>query len=152
MQVIARWALCIGLVAGLAAGPAGAAQDAAPFSSRYSSDEPLSAEQAFPMSVMTGRNGEVLVRWEMPAGYLLYADKVSFAARGGLVIKHVRMPTPMIKNDPMLGAVKILRDEVTVVVEPMTPGMRGELLVQFQGCAENRICYPQIRRVFQING
>lgn len=117
---------------------------------RYASDEPLSAERAFPMSVMTGRDGNVLVTWEMPPGYYLYQDKIQFAARGGLTIKRVVVPTGLLKNDPFLGSVRIYRDLVTVIVSPTAKGQSGELLVKFQGCLEEKVCYPPMQRVFQV--
>lgn len=125
---------------------------AGPDSSRYGSDEPLSSERAFPMSVMTGRNGQVLVMWQLPPGYYIYRDKISFASRGGLTIKRVRVPDGQVKNDPLMGSVRIYRDMVTVVVEPAADGVAGELLVKFQGCAEDRLCYPPMTRVFKVHG
>jgi len=125
---------------------------AGPGESRYSSDEPLSSERAFPMSVMTGRDGQVMVMWQLPPGYYIYRDKITFSSRGGLTIKRVRVPDGQVKNDPLMGSVRIYRDMVTVVVEPATAGVGGELLVKFQGCAEDRLCYPPMTRVFKLPG
>lgn len=130
--------------------PAAAAQGLGRYASAR--DEPLSAEQAFPMSVMTGLDGQVLVMWEMPAGYYIYQDKMEFAARGGLTIRKVKAPDGLVMSDPFMGSTRIYRNLVTIVIEADERQARGELLVKFQGCLEDRVCYPPMTRVFKLPG
>lgn len=117
---------------------------------RYGSDEPLEADVAFRASMMTGRDGTVLMRWDMPAGYLLYRNKIKFFPSGGVVIRDVRAPSGEMKNDPIMGNVEIYRDSVTIAVRRTNPAQAGALTVKYQGCAEDTICYPPMTRTYQV--
>jgi len=119
---------------------------------RYADEETfLPGELAFRASMMSGRNGQVLIHWEMPPGYYLYRDKLKFEASNGMSIRKVNAPAGLLKVDPFLGRVEIYRDSVTVVVD-RDPSKAGTLKVAYQGCAEDKICYPPMTRVFAIPG
>ena len=110
---------------------------------------PLPVEQAFPMSMMTGREGKLLLRVQMPAGYYLYSEKLSFTAEG-FTIRRVSAPTAIRKVDEFLGAVNIYTGVVTFVLEPSSNNAKGAVRVKFQGCAERVVCYPPTVRRFVV--
>lgn len=116
---------------------------------RYADEMPLSGDLAFRTSMMTARDGAVLVRWEMPAGYYLYRDKLTVKGTNGLEVTRVVSPSGEIKDDPFLGPVEIYRDAVTVRVA-RKPGVAGTLVVRYQGCAEDKVCYPPMTRAFTV--
>lgn len=112
-------------------------------------DQPLPVEQAFHMSLSTGRDGKVLLRVEMPPGYYLYRDKLQFSSVG-FRIKNVSLPLARAKHDEFLGNVNIYTGAVIFVVTPDALTASGDLRVKFQGCAERLVCYPPTTRVFRI--
>lgn len=139
----------IGLLLAIAASGPGMASN--PLGRYAQAEEFLPGELAFRATMMSGRSGEIIVRWEMPDGYYLYRDKMKFEAGGGLRISRISAPTGLVKDDAFLGKVEIYRDAVSVVIDrAAAPG--GTLKVAYQGCAEDKICYPPMTRVFTVPG
>jgi len=144
IALVAAIGLCVGTTGGAAvAGERGGL-------GRYASEEPLDADLAFRTSMMTARDGKLVVRFDMPPGYYLYRNKLSISAKGAMKIKSIAAPPGLSKQDEFLGAVNIYRDTVMVVVDRTNATTPGELVVKYQGCAENLICYPPMTRVFQV--
>lgn len=141
-------AFVVALCAAILTGPAFAGGEQS--FSRYAADEPLDGDQAFQTSMMTGRDGTVLMRWEMPSGYLLYRNKIKFIPTGGIAIRDVRAPAGEMKRDPIMGLVEIYRDSVTIAVRRTNPAQAGTLTVKYQGCVEDTLCYPPMTRSFSV--
>lgn len=117
---------------------------------RYAEEaQVLPPELAFRSSLMSGRNGEIMIRWEMPPGFYLYRNKMKIEGANGMSIRRVTVPSGLRVDDPFLGQVEIYRDSVTVIVE-RDRAVAGTLKVAFQGCEEDRICYPPMTRQFAI--
>lgn len=111
---------------------------------------PLPVDQAFSMSAMTGRNGNILIRVQMPVGYYLYRDKLKFSANG-FTIKNVGMPKAKVKDDEFLGRVNIYAGTVFFEVSPAQAKAAGTLVLRFQGCAEALVCYPPTTKRFAVS-
>lgn len=116
---------------------------------RYASDQPLEADEAFRPTMMTGRDGTILMRWGMPPGYYLYRNKIRFLP-SGITLGQVRAPSGEIKDDPIMGRVEIYRNSVTMAVTRHNPTQAGSVTVTYQGCAEDSVCYPPIKRTYRI--
>ena len=140
--------MVLGVVLGLAA-TVGHAGNSNPLGRYAETEEFLPGELAFRASMMTGRNGEIIVRWDMPEGYYLYKNKMKFDVVGGLRINRVIAPAGLVKNDEFLGRVEVYRDSVSVVLDRQ--GLAGGALkVAYQGCAEDKMCYPPMTRLFSV--
>ena len=140
--------LILGVVLGVAAG-AGHAGNSNPLGRYAESEEFLPGELAFRASMMTGRDGEIIVRWDMPEGYYLYKNKMKFDVVGGLRISKVVAPAGLVKEDEFLGRVEVYRDSVSVVLDRQGAA-GGSLKVAYQGCAEDKMCYPPMTRMFNV--
>lgn len=116
---------------------------------RYATDQPLEADEAFRPTMMTGRDGTILMRWDMPPGYYLYRNKIRFMP-SGITLGQVRAPSGEIKDDPIMGRVEIYRNSVTMAVTRQNPAQAGSVTVTYQGCAEDSVCYPPIKRTYRI--
>jgi len=115
-----------------------------------SAREFLPAEQAFVLRESLRADGSLGIDIAIEPGYYLYRDKLAVnALTPGLALGAPVLPAGEIKNDPEFGAVPILRDALALDV-PVRERPAGaallEVEVRYQGCAEDGICYPPIKR------
>ena len=110
----------------------------------------LPPDQAFVLIEKTAADGALALAWDIQPGYYLYRDKMKVAAiTPGLTLGELRLPEGEIKQDAEFGAVKIFKHqlEVSVPVTARPPGADVlEAEVRYQGCAEDGICYPPIKK------
>jgi len=99
--------------------------------------------------------GAVRLTWEIAPGYYLYRDKMKLTAEDpAFVIGELQRPAGQMKDDPEFGAVAIYREGAAVTAPlDIPPGAAGEigLTVGYQGCAEDGICYPPIKKTFYVS-
>ncbi|MBT8447942.1 MAG: protein-disulfide reductase DsbD [Gammaproteobacteria bacterium] len=94
--------------------------------------------------------GEARLNWVIAPGYYLYRDKMTAVAAGeGLDVGAPRLPGGKIKADPYFGDVEIYTGVVDVGV-PVAGNAPAELIVGYQGCAEDGICYPPIKKTMVL--
>ncbi len=110
----------------------------------------LPPDQAFVMTESTAADGSLVLRWDIQPGYYLYRDKFKVSpATPGLTLGEPRIPDGETKQDPEFGAVKIFKHaaelSVPVSARPAAGGV-FEAEVRYQGCAEDGICYPPIKK------
>ena len=113
---------------------------------------PLPIDQAFKMTAASGRDGGVVVRIDMPVGYYLYRNKLQFGSKG-FQIEGISLPAGQTEDDPFLGQVTILSQSVTVKIKTNATDSQDVLrylMVKFQGCAKDLICYPPSTRMLAI--
>ena len=110
----------------------------------------LPPDQAFVLIEKTAADGSLALTWDIQPGYYLYRDKMKVSILSpGLIVGELRLPEGEIKQDPEFGAVKIFKHhlEVGVPVTARPPGVDVlEAEVRYQGCAEDGICYPPIKK------
>lgn len=117
--------------------------------------EPLPEEQAFALQAVALDRSTLLLRWQMPAHYYLYRMKaeVSAQAPAGLTLGEVDWPKGKAHHDEHFGEVEVFFDQVEVRV-PIAelPADAAEVTVRakFQGCLEDAVCYPVMRRDLRI--
>ena len=115
----------------------------------------LPPDQAFVLSESTAADGSLVLSWEIQPGYYLYRDKMKVsAATTGLILGDATLPEGETKQDPEFGEVKIFKHQAQVSV-PVTARPADTALleaeVRYQGCAEDGICYPPIRKRVAFN-
>ena len=121
----------------------------------------LDPEKAFIVSVEAASENEINVHWQIAEGYYLYRDKFQFSIRNdnigqgdSLTIADIKLPEGKLKNDPDFGRVWVNYQKVdaqlTIQRKEGTVST-AELLVNYQGCKEDVLCYPPISKTFPIN-
>ncbi|MGR8948263.1 MAG: protein-disulfide reductase DsbD [Gammaproteobacteria bacterium] len=113
----------------------------------------LDPEEAFRFNAVAKAN-EVILSWNIASGYYLYKERFKLAVESSEVqASFVGMPDGEMKDDPEFGRVEIYRDFVEFSAKLVTNAAQAPqsfLLVTYQGCAEDGICYPPIKKSVAI--
>lgn len=115
----------------------------------------LDPEDAFIVSAKAVSENVISVQWQIAEGYYLYRDKFQFSIQGDdLTITDVKLPEGKLKNDPDFGSVWVNYHDVDAqltIQRSDAPAATTELLVNYQGCKEDVLCYPPINKTLPIN-
>ena len=117
---------------------------------------PLPPEQAFAFEAIASTPEELLLRFTMPKGYYLYRDKTRIVPTENALARPgaLRWPKGVMHEDEHFGNVEVFFDLVEVPV-PLTRvgGQAGQLplTVELQGCEEDGICYPPMKRTVTVD-
>lgn len=115
---------------------------------------PLPPEQAFRVEAIAGDGNTVLLRMTPARGYYLYRDKTSVRLEGAPGL-HVALPPPARLprgtpyRDEHFGQVTVYFDQVEIALPVRREHPRAaeaRLVVGFQGCQDQGICYPPMTR------
>ena len=114
----------------------------------------LDPEDAFRLTHAVDSSGVVRLDWAIEDGYYLYRDKVSAKSNAeGITVGAIEKPDGVMKDDPDFGRVAIYKHELAVRV-PLEINAAGlttaNLEIGYQGCAEDGICYPPIKKTIEI--
>jgi thiol:disulfide interchange protein DsbD len=125
-----------------------------PLQSNIFNSQVLPPDQAFVFSTYMDDDSNVLVaRWEIADGYYLYRDQFNFALQNGGVLGEAQFPAGIFKDDAKYGRVEVYENllEIKLPVNGIKNVNQLELIVNYQGCAEDRLCYPPIEKVSILN-
>lgn len=123
-----------------------------PLQSNIFNSQVLPPDQAFVFSTYMDDDSNVLVaRWEIADGYYLYRDQFKFALQNGGVLGEAQFPAGNFKDDAKYGRVEVYENllEIKLPVNDIKNSLH--LVVNYQGCAEDRLCYPPIEKVSVLN-
>ena len=115
-------------------------------------DEILHPDDAFVFSATASDAQTIKASWQVADGYYLYRDKFSFALKErelGLDHAGIILSAGERKQDPMFGQVDINRGAVEAVIPVNRPAVEETavtLEVGYQGCKEDSVCYPPIKK------
>jgi len=112
----------------------------------------LPPDQAFAFDHDVGPDGGLALHWRIAPDYYLYRDKITLEAlTPGSTVAAAELPPGEIKDDPEFGPVAVYRDDVAVAaaVGYAATGPT-EIRVTWQGCAEDAICYPPIKKTLTL--
>jgi thiol:disulfide interchange protein DsbD len=117
--------------------------------------QPLPADQAFHFEALVKDRGHLLLRWTMPKDYYLYRDKtqITVASPAGVSAGEPEWPSGTAHHDEHFGDTIVYFDQVELPV-PLggTANAKAVALdVAYQGCLENGICYPVMKRHVSID-
>jgi len=141
------------------AAPAPAASGAsllgAPASTPGTEAQALPAGQAFRFEALVKDRKALLLRWTMPKDYYLYRDKteIKVASPAGVTTGEPDWPSGTAHHDEHFGDTIVYFDQVELPV-PLAgaaTASKVELDVAYQGCLENGICYPVMKRHVSID-
>jgi thiol:disulfide interchange protein DsbD len=106
------------------------------------------ADQPFRLSVLLDEEDGLELRWSVAPSYFLYRDKVSATLDGKPL--NVSTARREIKDDPTFRPTEIYHREATAHVDGKDLPELGELLVTYQGCRENTVCYSPITKSIDL--
>lgn len=106
----------------------------------------LHPDQAFIVSAQSIAENIIHVRWEIAKGYYLYKDKFNFSfSDNNITVSDIQLPEGKQKLDPNFGDVQVYYYNVNteLTIKRSRPDITtAELLVTYQGCKEDTLCYP----------
>ncbi len=91
-------------------------------------------------------NNKILVSWNIKPGYYLYKESILIQA-GDVVLKHNYTSNSELKiTDEFFGESVIFKDNLEVDAEllDVNLGTLNDIKVTYQGCAEEKYCYPKV--------
>jgi len=114
----------------------------------------LHPEEAFRFSHALDADGTLRLSWDIAEGYYLYRDNFAVTSDSiEVAVGGLELPPGIMKDDPDFGDVAIYKNTARLSV-PIAVGATAPrslpLQVTYQGCAEDRICYPPIKKDIQI--
>ena len=112
-------------------------------------DEPLPEDEAFKVEALAMDTSHLLVRFTMPEGYYLYRDRTQFSLDPAKDTQiSPEWPAAVAHHDEHFGPVAVYYGEIDVPLALAEASAEGEnvLEVKLQGCKEDSVCYPPMRR------
>ncbi len=112
---------------------------------------PLPSEQAFGFDAIASDGNTLLLRFTPAPGYYLYRDRTSLKLEGstGVLADKPRWPAAQSHRDEHFGDVSVYFNQVEVPLplrRTRTEAVDSTLVVTFQGCQTDGICYPPMTR------
>ena len=119
-------------------------------------DEILHPDQAFILSARLDANNVIQTNILMADNIYLYRDKIKIAMVDGEghALGAISVPRGKQKNDEFLGLTEVIYDQVNVsipIISESNASNRMALSYQYQGCVEERICYPPITKYLNVD-
>ncbi|MGI9317360.1 MAG: protein-disulfide reductase DsbD [bacterium] len=122
--------------------------------SGFEQPEYLAVDEAFKLSVDQVDSETLQANFEIAPGYYLYRDKISFAGTGNAGIKQASLPAGEVKEDEYFGRSVVFREsfQFPLYLERAETSSRQVVMqANYQGCAEQGICYPPVTKSFTID-
>lgn len=122
-------------------------------------DEILPPDAAFRLSATPLSAAAARFEWVIAEGYYLYRDQFSFAALSDdlrIDAQAIHIPRGQLKRDPYFGETEIHTGFVAIDVPLLrasaasAAGSPVQVQVGYQGCKENSICYPPLKKQLDI--
>ena len=119
-------------------------------------DEILHPDQAFILSAKLDANNIIQTNILLADNIYLYRDKIQIALvdGDGHALGAISVPRGKKKNDEFLGPTEVIYDQVNVSIPLISEANASSKLVlsyKYQGCVEERICYPPITKYLTID-
>ena len=117
-----------------------------------SGPEFLDVDDAFVLKVNADGRDMLRAQFIVAPGYYLYRNKLSFETQAGGALAEHTLPPGKRKQDPYFGEVEIFANDFAaqLPIIPETTAQEVTLIANFQGCAEQGICYPPVEKTFTI--
>jgi thioredoxin:protein disulfide reductase len=119
------------------------------------SDEILDPEIAFRVDANVYSNNQLILNWEIEPGYYLYKNQFkAYSNESGLSLGNIVFPTGKSKEDPAFGLVEVYygQNKVLIPFELDDTNIKEfKLDVAYQGCKEDSVCYPPIKKQITVS-
>ncbi len=112
----------------------------------------LRVEEAYPLALEQIGERELLLVWQMPAGYYLYQHAFRFELEraGDTLELAAEYPPAITREDEFFGRVEVYYDSAEITLSSVEPVAGARLRVTSQGCADAGLCYPPRTQEFAI--
>ena len=117
----------------------------------------LPPDAAFRVEGSAPSPDRVVLRWRIEPGYYLYAERMEVhlpeGSSPGTTIAGLDLPPGAVQEDPYFGRVEIYRIEASASVRLAHAGAPPgavTLDVVYQGCADEGLCYPPVRKALPL--
>ena len=119
-------------------------------------DEIPHPDTAFVLSAEIDRNNIIQSRIQLYPNTYLYRDKFGFEIVNGSghALGAIAMPDGDLKDDEFFGRMEVYHEQVKVslpIISETNASDQYTLAYRYQGCVEDRICYPPISKYLQVN-
>jgi thioredoxin:protein disulfide reductase len=109
---------------------------------------PLPADQAFQLRAQLNAEEGIELSWTIAPGYYLYRDRIVVTLDGHRIRTATEKGEP--KDDPNFGRVEVYHGTGMATVPAELLPEKGRIVVTYQGCGENTICYPPISKTVDL--
>jgi thiol:disulfide interchange protein DsbD len=118
--------------------------------------EILHPDQAFLLSARLDANNIVQTNILLAQDIYLYRDKIKVAlvSGDGHAIGPISVPRGKMKDDEFFGPTEVIYEQVNLaipLISDANASNRIQLSYSYQGCVEDRICYPPITKYLDID-
>ncbi|MGI6244587.1 MAG: protein-disulfide reductase DsbD [Pseudochelatococcus sp.] len=107
---------------------------------------PPPADEAFSLRVLRQADDALQLIWTVAPGNYLYRDSLKATLDGEAAA--IETPPGDDKDDPNFGHVEIYHGSVSGRIADLPD--TGRLEIDYQGCAEQGICYPPVRKTVDL--
>jgi len=119
-------------------------------------DEILHPDEAFILTAKLAPNNVVQTNILMADKIYLYRDKVKIALvdGDGHSIGPISLPRGKQKDDEFFGPTEVIYDQVDIAIPLISDAGASDRIIisySYQGCVEDRICYPPVTRYLDID-
>jgi len=119
-------------------------------------DEIPAPDDAFKLAAIVDKNNIIQAEIQLHKHTYLYRDKmkVQMVNGSGHSLGAVSLPAGDEKNDEFFGLMQVYHDYVKVSIPVLSePGASSQYVLSFgyQGCVEDKICYPPITKYFKVD-
>ncbi len=114
----------------------------------------LPPDQAFQVTLANRDAHTLLASFNITPGYYLYRDRISFKSLDQQAkLEQPLFPHGEMKQDPNFGMIEVFHHsfQVSVGVQSTKPAQPYSVVVEYQGCSENGLCYPPIEKTIVID-
>ena len=118
--------------------------------------EILHPDQAFLLSARLDANNVIQTNILLAKDIYLYRDKIKIAlvSGEGHALGPISVPRGKKKDDEFFGPTEVIYDQLNLAIPLMSGASasnRIQLSYSYQGCVEDRICYPPITKYLDID-
>ena len=112
----------------------------------------LPVDEAFRLVVEPRDKNTLVARFSIANGYHLYRDKMKFALTSGDgKIGAIQLPQGKEVEDEYLGKTVVYYNNADIVIPLTQSADKVQLTAQYQGCADQGICYPPVKKTIDVS-
>ncbi|MFN3234613.1 MAG: protein-disulfide reductase DsbD [Gammaproteobacteria bacterium] len=109
----------------------------------------IPTQQAFHFDATIIKGKTLKIVWDITPGYKLYRDQITIktTANSKVTLGKFYLPDGIVKDDPTLGRTQLFTGQLKIAI-PLKHVEKKylEILVSYQGCSEQGVCYPPMSR------
>ena len=111
----------------------------------------LPVDKAFEFVVTKTDTNRIVANFEAAQGYYLYKPHIKFnSGNPQIILSEIEYPEGIVKDDPHFGEIEVYYGNATIPINLARLAKTNDLnlVAEYQGCAEDGICYqPQTRNI-----